>query len=186
MSKRSNDLVYGITEQSSLPKSLVILPRHVLEDLVAKHKALQCMTWGDVRRTCSKELFEELLGLAGFGTYEEYVAHLEVGRPVPGARELATQEYWDDAVEFPTDDTIFPGHSLPAVADGDWPTGRFILMWELLPEAVIDKYAYCYDTIFNGEACEFDPAKRDQIIAELERLGFTCVEDQALIDRTNP
>src|SRR5438309_2112473 len=73
---------------------LIALPRSAVNYLADLFKALASATWGEVRRnSANSEIYAEILGQAGYGSAEEYVSKIDIGRPVPGALEAALHDY---------------------------------------------------------------------------------------------
>ena len=164
--------------------TLVILPRSVAQYLSDVYTALGSSTWGELRQNSTVEIYKEIMGQAGYGTLDDFLSKLDVGMPVPGARAEALRAYAEKAGEpLPSDDEPFdPEQDIGSYADGDFPPAPQLLMLEYLPKAVIEKFGNVYDTNFNGTFVDFESDKRDEIVAVLERDGYNCAEDQALID----
>jgi len=175
------EYLYGTDHLSGL----VFLPREVAEEQAALVDLLSCDTWGELRAKATPEQFEEILGLAGYGTFEEYTRYLAVGRPVPGAYEDAAEGFLDEDKEFPEDDDFFLLDEIGAYGDGDWPPDPCYLMAEHLPSEIVEEFGEYYETIFNGTYARLDP-RSEEIAAALQAMGDTCVEDQALIGRAQP
>ena len=104
--------------------------------------------------------------------------------PVPGAREDALRAYAEKAGKrLPPDDRPFDAdHNIPAYSDGDFPPAAQLLMLEYLPTDVVEKFGNVSETAFNGTFVDFPSDQRDEIIAALDREGYHCTQDQALID----
>jgi hypothetical protein len=178
---KMKDLVFGT---SIWGDNLIILPRAVAEQLKELNDALSSSTWGELRRNASAEVYSEILGQAGYGDLDEFLSHLDVGTPVPGARTEALRKYAENHGEpLPEDDDPFDAdRALGSYADGDFPPAPQLLMMEYLPDDVIEEFGNVYNTNFNGTFVDFDKDQITEIIAALEKDGFNCTEDQTLID----
>ena len=183
LSSDDRDLVLG---SSLYDDTLVILPRRVAEHLGALYEALGSSTWGELRGTASAEIYAEILGQAGYGSLDEYMARFDVGRPVPGAEAEGLRQFAAKQGEpIPADDEPFDADSdIGGYGDGDFPPAPQLSMLEVLPRDVIEKFGNVYETIFNGTFVQFPAADVDEITAALERDGYRCTFDQALIAGT--
>lgn len=174
------ELVIGVDE---INETLIILPRAVLEHLRDLAGALSSQTWGELRESTSSETYAEVLGQAGYGSAEEFLAKLEVGRPVSGAREEALRVFMEKQGEdLPSDNTPFRPDDIPSYADGDFPPSPQLLMMDHVPVDVIEQYGRLNDTNFNGTFLHLEPSDRAPIISVLEADGYKCVPDQDLVE----
>jgi hypothetical protein len=174
------DFLYGMANLAGL----VILPREVAKEQASLVDLIECGTWGELRAKATPEQFEEILGLAGYGSFEDYTKYLAVGRPVPGVELTAADSFLEEDKEWPDDDDLFEVRRIGAYGDGDWPPDPLYLMDQHLPQEVIDEFGDEYETVFNGTFVRFDVQDREAILAALRALGHTYTEDQALIGRT--
>jgi hypothetical protein len=55
-------------------------------------------------------------------------------------------------------------------------------MLEYLPRDVVEKFGNVYETVFNGTFVDFPSDQRDEIVTALQREGYHCIQDQAVID----
>lgn len=178
----SRDLVYGKFGLDGV----AILPRNVADHLSELSEALSTPTWGDLRRIARPEVYAEIVAYAGYGDLDDFMAHLDTGTPVPGARNTALRQFLEIQNDpLPDDDEPFDGYSIPACADGDFPPSPKLLMMDYLPRDVIDRYGDVYETNFNGTFVELPADKLAEILSDLRASGYTCTEDQTLIDSTN-
>lgn len=161
---------------------LVFLPRDVAEEQASLVNLLDCGTWGELRAKATPEQFEEVLGLAGYGTFEEYTKYLAVGRPLPEAYDTAAESFLEEDKEWPEDDDAFLLSKISAFADGDWPPDPCYLMARHLPSEIVGDFGEYYETIFNGTFFRLE-AEAEEVAAALRAAGHTCVEDQELIGR---
>jgi hypothetical protein len=89
------------------------------------------------------------------------------------------QRFIDDGEE-PTPET--PLSIDPFAGDMD------ILPWvnqhmdNWMPDEVIEKFGTYGISMVSGEGLFFDEGKVNEIVAELERLGYSCSEDQGLVN----
>jgi hypothetical protein len=175
------DLVFG---ESQWGDNLIILPRSVAEQLKELNAALCSSTWGELRRVASAEIYAEILGQAGYGDLDEFLSHLDVGKPVPGARTEALRKYVEkNGDPLPVDDDPFDAdRDLGSYADGDFPPAPQLLMMEYLPSDVVEKFGNVYETNFNGTFVDFAKDQLPGVLAALKKNGFSCTEDQELIE----
>jgi hypothetical protein len=159
---------------------LYVMRRESAEYWIKRAAVLDCGVWDDVAEL-GDAILEEVLGLAGYGSLEDYTRHLEITgeAPLPGVEELAAADYDPDAAAPQPFDEFDP-HSLPAVADGDWPPHIAWIVHEDLPADIRQEFAECYETSFNGAYATIEPDKRDDVIAALEAAGFTVAEDPSI------
>jgi hypothetical protein len=172
--------VYGMANLAGL----VILPREVAKEQASLVDLIECGTWGELRRQATPEQFEEILGLAGYGSFEDYTKYLAVGRLVPRAELAAAVSFLEEDKEWPDDEDLFEVRRIGAYSDGDWPPDPLYLMDQYLPREIIDEFGDEYETVFNGTFVRFDVDDREAILAALCALSHTCTEEQGLISRT--
>jgi hypothetical protein len=125
----------------------------------------------------------EVLGLAGYGDFEEYAGHLGLGTTVPGALDEGLRSFAATSeADLPDDDDPFGLESdIPASADGDFPPDHHLPMHELLPPQTVE-LGEEYETNFNGTFVSFDASQVGQIVQLLTNLGCLCTQDQELIE----
>jgi hypothetical protein len=164
--------------------TLIILPRSIVQYLGNLYTGLGSSTWGELRYNSTTEIYKEVLDQAGYGALDDFLSKLDVGMPVAGARVEALRVYAERAGEpLPSDDTPFdPGRDIGSYGDCDFPPAPQLLMLEHMPKDIVERFGNVYETIFNGTFVDFASDQRDEIVAELERIGYDCIEDQALID----
>ena len=164
----------------------VILPKSVIDEVEPLYRLRDCTTWGDVA-DLGEELMEEVLGLAGYGSFEEYTAHLNItgAVPLPGAGDIMAENYDPDA-EVPGPDEPFSLNDIPSAADGDFPPSLLLLMSEHVPYEVREAYGSGYDTNFNGYFTEFDIDAKDDVLAWFTQAGFTVEPSTAIDDMLSP
>jgi hypothetical protein len=183
------ELVVGESEYlgNTFTPALIVLPRSVALGIAERVRILGCKTWGAVRADASPDVYQEVLELAGYGSFEDFAQHLSVGAAVPGALEEAKDQYERVGSELPDDGEPFDAYrDVSAFADGDWPVPIQLAMHDFLPRDIVERYGTSYETNFNGTFVELDAQHRAQIIADLEREGFTCREDPQLIAQLMP
>lgn len=110
-------------------------------------------TWGDFRSQCASDSWSEL------------VTH-----------------FADCEVSIPTEDCQFDSAELPGLEDGDWPPSPQATIKGWLPEPAVH-LLQPFETVHNGEFFEFNGRDKTSLIAILENVGFTCVEDTDLLQR---
>lgn len=183
-SDSSSDMKELVVGTAFDDNTLIILPRPVICHLGDLYAALGSSTWGELRENADAGIYAEILGQAGYGSLDEYLSELDVGRPVPGARAMALRAYAEKAGEpLPPDDEAFdPDRVIGSYADGDFPPAPQRLMLEYLPRDVVERFGDLSETIFNGTFVEFAAEERDAIVAALEHDDYTWSDDQGLID----
>ncbi|MBK7779588.1 MAG: hypothetical protein IPJ58_02130 [Ardenticatenia bacterium] len=181
--------MYEVVTDLPGERYLAVLPQSEYIHWSKRFAVLGASTWGELRTGVDSEVFAEVLGLAGYGDFEEYAAHLEItgAVPLPGVTEAALEDYGEVGEDLPTDDAPFNAYDdLPACADGDWPPSLFYLMSGTLPEAVLDAFADRTMTLFNGEAARIPEEVSDDALAALRGLGFQLVHEPGLQDFLQP
>jgi hypothetical protein len=160
---------------------MMVLPKSTFDYWMQRLDVLGCSTWGELRESVSTEVYDEVSGMCGYGTFAEYAAHLATtgAVPLPGVEQLAAESYDPENVA-PGDDQPFSSGEIPAYADGDWPPAVELLMNEELPVEILTRFAEQADTIFNGTYAEIPASDRDAVLDELGRLGFKVQEEPAL------
>ncbi len=148
------------------------------------------MTWGEFRHRFSESAYERfaahLIENASYASFEEF---LEDYHPDDYDGLSAEQAYANlppgDAGRPPTDDDI------AAFSDGDgneydapqsvaWWPNQIMLEW--MPPQIIAKYGYIESSVLDGEFLVLDSEREEEIVADLEALGYTCVEDSNLLN----
>lgn len=164
-----------------------VLPRPDAEDVADIMRIMNsCQTWGEVRRAASLERYKEILGVAGYGSLEEYVEHIFVGRPIPGALEAAAREWEEKNWErgLPADDDPFDPMEIDAYHSGDYPPTFEFLQNICLPEDLLREFGERYETSINGTFATIPPEKGPEVVVELEGRGHPCVEETDLFRRS--
>jgi hypothetical protein len=150
-------IVIGTVENDGL--EVVMIPQEEAESLARLHRALdRAATWGEFKR-------------------------------------LAPREHYDDAVsrwmesneeqEQPAPDQPFDAHDIPGRSDGDWPAwpAQDMLAW--VPEEVQTRFGRPQASMLNGSWLSLRGEAIEEIIAAMERLGYRCRRDEALIARAH-
>lgn len=171
------------------PERLVALPANVVDQLALRAGVLECRTWGEVREV-SEDVYQEVLGLAGYKAAADAFAHFAIQGAAPGlAPSMSDQaaQILRAASGAPSDDAPFDVDSdVPQAADGDWPPSLFLLMNSYVPSEILDDWGAREMTVLNGEFAYLDPAHRVEVVAELTRAGFAVREDDriaAIVER---
>ena len=124
--KRLEPIEYVYAEVTGIDGNdyFFVLPRPDAEDVADVMRIMNsCKTWGEVRQAASLDRYKEILGVAGYGSLEEYVEHIFIGRPIPGALEAAARDWEEQNWEsgLPADDDPFDPMELDAYHSGDYP-----------------------------------------------------------------
>jgi hypothetical protein len=147
------------------------------------------MTWGEFREEFGESLYNEmvqpLVEAAEYHSFEEFLPDYHIddwgcsaeeayaGLPVGSDGRSPADE---DVAEF--DDGDGNSDTTPQ-AIFYWPAQR-ALAW--FPKEIARKFGAVTDSVLDGEYLELDDKRCDEIVAALEALGFSCVEDRALMD----
>ena len=177
----SSDFVWAIGRSPSAGYDVIYVMRPSSAEYWLKRAGvLDCGTWGEVAEL-GDDILEEVLGLAGFGSLEEYTQHLAItgAVPLPGVEELAEDEYYPQEWP-PLPDDEFDPRSIPAVCDGDWPPQIASIVHDDLPAEIREEFAESYETSYNGTYSMIDASHRNKVIAALEAAGYTVSEDPAI------
>ncbi|MCL1594779.1 MAG: hypothetical protein M3132_10575 [Actinomycetia bacterium] len=136
-----------------------------------------CSTWGEVAEMADSQVYEELLGRAGYGTLDEYTQDLHIGRPIPGALDVGAARYAaTDHDGFPDKDEPFDPNTIEGLQTLDYPPTPEYLQEIHLPEEIAEQYGRRNETIFNGTFLEISSEYGPAIVAEMEKSGYRCVE----------
>ena len=159
---------------------LYLLPVPVIEQLARLEEVTSCTTWGDVAEL-GDDILEKVLGLAGYGTLEEYTAHLAItgSVPLPGAVEMAAADFDPDAA-VPSPEDEFDIESIPAYCDGDFPPDPRLLMSQYVPDSLIRDFGREYTTIFNGDFAVLESARQEDILTRCATLGIEATHSADL------
>lgn len=160
---------------------LIVLPQAEYEYWVRRLDVRSCSTWGEVR-ALGDDVYAEVLGLAGYGTFEEYSQHLAIQGEAPliGAEQTAREQWLASDHDLPDLDDDFDVNSLGAFADGDWPPSVNYLMHALLPDELVRNHGSTYMTVLNGVQATLMVDHRDAVLAEMASRGYTMVREPGL------
>lgn len=161
-----------------------IVPRAEAEEAADVMELMStCHTWGELREQASPVRFEEILYYSGFGEFDDFTWHLEIGRPLPGVYAEAA-EVWEEQQEhgLPEDHDRFDPYKIDSFHSADWPTPLARTQCESLPDEVVWAFGRSYETSINGTYAEIRPEEGLEAVAMMEELGFRCVEDTELLD----
>ena len=164
---------------------LLILTKEAVDHWVPRVKVLECANWGEVKQL-GAEVYSEVLGLAGYGDYDELVAHFKIQGVAPNLSPspVVEAEHVLQALDdLPEDGDPFSAYKDPgACADGDWPPSIYYLVAESVPSELLDIFGERWFTTFNGVYAILDSTKRDDIFNALTADGFVLNEDSRIGD----
>lgn len=154
-------------------EQLVVISKDQALRLRPQVKALSCRTWGEVK-ALGPAVYQEMLGMAGYGEYEDYIRHFDIQGLIPLAPDDRTvaEHAVRSATGLPDDDEPFDGESLPAFEDGDWPPMVAALVAGSVPGDILSEYGYIWDTVFNGEMAAIPASQQDSVRQALLQQGF--------------
>ena len=156
-----------------------VLPVEVARYWQQRRQVLTCGTWGEVRRL-GDEIYAEVLGLAGYGKYDDLVGHFSIEGTAPGLSPSPVDEaehLLRSLEELPSDESEFQAYDdLAACADGDWPPSIFYLMAEHVPKALVERYGTSSMTNFNGLYASLDGSSAEEVLAVLTEQGHELSE----------
>ena len=136
-----------------------------------------CSTWGEVREMATAEHLDALLGRAGYGSVDEYIQDLSVGRPIPGAAEYGAEMFAElGHTEPPKDDIPFDPNDIEGYQTADFPPATEYVQEEFLPKDLADKFGFRFETTFNGTFLQLPPESGPPIVTAMEKLGYRCTE----------
>ena len=151
----SRNLVFGLVDKGVVEGSnLVFVKEEKAKRLASVHTAIETSkTWGAF---CRKMPAEDL----------RYVLdHLSESQgPLPRKR---------DQFGF--------GLLPPAYFDGDWPGWPEQLMFDFMPDEIVEKYGRSPGSVFNGHYLVLRMSDAEEILKALERDGFRCRLDEKLV-----
>lgn len=161
---------------------MYLLPNQTIHELERRHRVLDCSTWGEVAEL-GDDIHREVLGVAGYGTADEFVAHLLIqgAAPLPNLVGQALDDY-DPTATPPTPDDPFDAESLDAYNDGDWPPHPCFLMAQLVPAQLIERFGESYWTTFNGQYANLRSVDIDDILASCSDYGINAEHSASLDD----
>jgi hypothetical protein len=156
---------------------------YVVREELAKHwrvrrKVMGCRTWGEVR-ALGEDVHVEVLGLAGYGEYGDFVGHFEITGTAPGLSPSPVDEAEHALISAegaPADDVSFAAYDLGACADGDWPPSTYRLVAESVTHELASRFGTLWETNFNGLYAVLDPNQRVALFDELAERGHDLVE----------
>ncbi|NBP25474.1 MAG: hypothetical protein EBU81_13185 [Proteobacteria bacterium] len=122
-------------------EQLVVISKDQALRLRPQVKALSCRTWGEVK-ALGLAVYQEMLGMAGYGEYEDYIRHFDIQGQIPVAPDerTVTEHAERSATGLPDDEEPFDGESLPAFEDGDWPPMVAALVSDSVPGDILSEY----------------------------------------------
>lgn len=174
------EMVWTVTSVGGGDSTLVVFLRTTLDYWLERVSVLGCSTWGELRKTASPEVFQEILDLYDFEAPEDDEADLD---------EEEASESGDETREAeprpPADDDAFSCEEIPSFIACDWPPDVFALVEEDLPEEVLEAYAERYETVMNGSYAEIPADHCDAVLARLATLGFEVVEEPKIEELAN-
>jgi hypothetical protein len=147
--------VYGVITRGIDEKNLVFIPEAEAKRLAAIYDAIYTSkTWGDFVRQMPPDDLQDVL--ARFSDYD---------------------------IDPPKKEDKFTDDFLPpAYFDGDWPDWAQQKMFQWVPSSIIEKYGTAMPTTINGSYLILDPARKAEIVAEMQAAGFDCMEDEELVN----
>jgi len=158
-------------------EQLIVVDKQTAEELRLVVQALDCATWGEVR-ALGTEVYRDMLGMAGYGEYEDYVRHFQIQGTVPLAPPPQARAEHAELAELgpPADDDPFEPQDFPAYQDGDWPPMVASLVASSVPGHILDEFGQAWDTIFNGEMAVIPASNKDAVLAALIEDGHSLQE----------
>ena len=158
---------------------LYVVAEELAEHWRVRQRVLGCRTWGAVR-DLGDDIHREVLGLAGYGDYDDFVGHFEITGTAPGLAPSPVDEAeyaLINAGDVPSDDDAFAAYDdLGACADGDWPPSIYRLVADSVPHELVTRHGTRWETNFNGIYAVFEPDRRTALFNELRALGHDLVE----------
>lgn len=158
---------------------LYVVNEELAEHWRVRRKVLDCRTWAEVR-ALGDDVLIEVLGLAGYGGYDDFLGHFEITGTAPGLSPSPVDEAEHaliSAEDTPADDQPFAAYDdLSACADGDWPPSAYRLVADSVPHELATRFGTLWETNFNGIYAILDPDQRVALFDELTTLGDYLTE----------
>ena len=164
-------------------EQLLILPRDVVVEYALERRALNSSTWGEVKEV------DSLIYIKFLATADKLAEHnLEQMSELPGKvaeGQIAIKEVQARIGELreqlPPDGEVFDPKSTSAYLDGDWPVDVRALMHDHVPKEVVRECGDSYVSVLNGDFLEIDAGQKDMVIATIEKMGHTCIENPMIL-----
>jgi len=149
-------LVYG--ERAG---QLIFVPTPLAQRLTTLRQAIQsASTWGELKELLPQDNYQEIASMLTEWCELEETFQPEGGEP-------------------------FEGSKIPGYDDGDWPEWPAQEMLSWMPQELQQSYGTVKDSIFNGEFLEIEAEQKQALVADLEALGYKCVEDDQAIAKAH-
>ena len=160
------------TEESEL----LIVPDEVMEFWLPRVDVVGCTTWGQVN-ALGPAVYQEVLRMAGFGEFADFIANFATSEQLPGAKpgsEALAEWISRHDSGFPIDGQSFDAlFDIPIVAEGEWPPRVHSLIAETVPDAVLNEFADWSLSSGNRDLARIPLEHKDAVLHKLEQLGHT-------------
>jgi len=155
---------------------LLIVSEEVMEFWVPRVDVVSCTTWGQVKALGS-DVYQEVLRLAGYGEFADFIAGLaiagQVPRVDPGPEQIVEWMSKHDS-GFPADGQGFEAlYDIPLVAEGEWPRGVHRLIAETVPAAILSEFADWTRSSTNGDFARIPFEHKDAVLDKLGKSGHS-------------
>ena len=82
---------------------------------------------------------------------------------------------------MPIDSDPFEADWLPGYTDGDWPEWPAQQALHCVPGDIQQQFGKTNSSVLNGPFLELDPRRASEIIEAMEKLGYLCERNDALV-----
>jgi hypothetical protein len=177
-------IVYGDDE------GLVFIPRAKALELAAIWKAVfQSKTWGELRNRMPPEAWKEFCSVVfdedDSYTLERFREELKQEEPNVTEDEILAQYRKLGVLERrPFDDEAFVWGDIPCLQEPSWPACPNTEMLDWMPESVQTDCGKVGSSMWSGEMLVLSWSRADEIVRELQALGYTCTRDDELVHQT--
>jgi hypothetical protein len=182
---RAHQFVFGLVEGEGEAR-LVFIPAETARELAAVHQALRAETWGEFRSRMPAQHLAALQRVMEaqylWGSFDEYYGE----RRASGTR-AEREELWEkwcaSKSRPPLDEDGFTIDAIPGCGEGGWPEWPEQEMLRWLPPEICSGFGEVLHSGLNGRFLALDAGRAPEIIEALERAGYECLCDEALVRR---
>ncbi|MFH1834397.1 MAG: hypothetical protein ABH877_05175 [bacterium] len=188
----AEQLVYG-----DWGGGLVFMDRDHALDLAHLHQVLgEAKTWGDLWSRLPRERFEEIWGIVEgdeerktFWDYWEELKDEEFfgDDPTRVSLEEGHRRYRELPVHerHPMADDPFEARDIWGFGEGDYPEWPAQGMLHWIPDEIQERYGEVEASVHNGNFLVLASGSEQEIAEALRGYGYSCILDQALIERAH-
>lgn len=166
---------------SASDEDMLLLPKEVVIEYDAERQALDCQTWGDLRKLDFVRYVDFLYKSGALEQGDEALDDLhfaaEGGETTLDEMGVLVASVQD---QLPQDSDYFDQQSTGAFEDGDWPLHAAQLMDEYVPAEIAIAFGSSTTSVFNGDFLYIPADKQEEVLAAMAKLGHVCTEDATI------